>query len=157
MYCRMSRGQIVEALIGHLSAPPSRNRPANLEAYDLCVRARALIEISRDAAREATLLLERAIALDPGYAEAHQWLAYNLWTAWAHWGAPMEPNMKRVQESIRLAIANSTFSFIAAMLNEPGVPAAGPPTTRFVRPDRSVGGLVGFDPWDDLPTLTLPR
>jgi TolB-like protein len=79
-------GKIIEALIGQLSAPPPRKRPANLEAYDLCVRGRALIEISRDAEREATLLLERAIAVDPGYAEAYQWLAYNLWTAWAHWG-----------------------------------------------------------------------
>ena len=98
-------GRIVEALIGQLSAPPPRNRPANLEAYDLCVRARALIEISRDAEREATLLLERAIALDPGYAEAHQWLAYNLWTAWAHWGAPIEPNRRRSVELAQKAVA----------------------------------------------------
>ena len=30
--------KIVEALVGRLMAPPPRNRPKNLEAYDLCVR-----------------------------------------------------------------------------------------------------------------------
>jgi TolB-like protein len=85
-------GKIVEALIGRLTAPPARNRPANLEAYDLCVRGRVLIGRSPEAGRESRLLLQRAIALDPGYAEAHRWLALNLWAAWAHWGEPMEPS-----------------------------------------------------------------
>jgi len=35
--------RIVEALIGRLTVPPVRSRPANIEAYDLCVRGRALI------------------------------------------------------------------------------------------------------------------
>ena len=37
-------GKIVEALLGRLRAPPPRNRPRNLEAYDLCVRARKLMD-----------------------------------------------------------------------------------------------------------------
>ena len=37
-------GKIVEALLGRLSAPPPRNRPNNLEAYDLCARARKLMD-----------------------------------------------------------------------------------------------------------------
>jgi TolB-like protein/class 3 adenylate cyclase len=98
-------GRIVEALIGRLMAPPPRIRPANLEAYDLCVRGRALIEKSPEAEREATLLLQRAIALDPGYAEAHRWLAFNLWTTWTLWGGPMEPNRRQSIELAERAVA----------------------------------------------------
>ena len=44
-----------------------------------------------------------------------------------------------------LAVANSSFSFFAAMLNaQAGV---------FVRPDAQEGSLVPFDPWDSLPLL----
>jgi len=85
-------GHIVEALIGRLAPAPARNRPASMEAYDLCVRGRALIGLTPEVAREASLLFQRAIAHDPDYAEAHRWLAFNLWTGWAHWGEPMEPN-----------------------------------------------------------------
>ena len=58
-----------------------------------CARG-PLIEQSPQAAREAQLLLQQAIALDPGYAEAHRWLALNLWMGWAHWGEPMDPNRR---------------------------------------------------------------
>ena len=44
-----------------------------------------------------------------------------------------------------LAVANSSFSFFAAMLN----PHAGV----FVRPDAREGRLVPFDPWDSSPLL----
>lgn len=84
-------GKIVEALLGRLRAPPPRNRPNNLEAYDLCVRARKLIDDSPQTAREAHLMLTRAVALDPHYAEAYRWLAMNHWMGWVHWGEPEEP------------------------------------------------------------------
>jgi TolB-like protein/cytochrome c-type biogenesis protein CcmH/NrfG len=87
--------KIVEALFGRLTAPPIRSRPANIEAYDLCVRGRALIWSSTgspDATREASILLRQAINLDPNYAEAHRLLAFNLWSAWTHCGEPMVPN-----------------------------------------------------------------
>lgn len=64
----------------------------NMAAYDLCVRARLLMGQSPQNAQEARLLLERAIALEPGYAEAHRWLAFYLWEAWTTWAEPMEPN-----------------------------------------------------------------
>ena len=85
--------KIVEALVGRLATDaPSRNRPVNLEAYDLCVRSRFLLAGSPQTSREARTLLERAIALDPGYAEAHRWLAFDRWFAWIHWGEPVDPN-----------------------------------------------------------------
>jgi len=77
--------KIVEVLIGLLTAPPPRNRPRNMEAYELCLRVRSMLEQSPLAAREATLLLERAIALDPGYAEAHWRLAHCMWARWGLW------------------------------------------------------------------------
>lgn len=85
-------GKIVEALLGRLRPLPPRNRPSNLEAYDLCVRARRLMDDSPQTGREAHLMLTRAILLDPGYAEAYRWLAMNHWMGWVHWGQPMEPN-----------------------------------------------------------------
>ncbi|KNY16374.1 adenylate cyclase [Shinella sp. SUS2] len=84
-------GKIVEALLGRLRAPPPRNRPKSFEAYDLCVRARKLIDDSPQTAREAHLMLTRAVVLDPHYAEAYRWLAMNHWMGWVHWGEPEEP------------------------------------------------------------------
>ena len=97
--------KIVEALVGRLMAPPPRNRPKNLEAYDLCVRARILTERSPQAAREAYLLLQKAIAIDPDYAEAHRWLALNRLIAWLHWGELMEPNRRTAMATAEKAVA----------------------------------------------------
>lgn len=98
-------GRIVKALLGRLGARPPRNRPRSLEAYDLCVRARRLIDESPQTAREAHLLLSRAISLDPEYAEAHRWLAMNHWTGWVHWGEPVDPNRGVALELARRAVA----------------------------------------------------
>ncbi|WP_189434873.1 tetratricopeptide repeat protein [Mesorhizobium sp. M1E.F.Ca.ET.041.01.1.1] len=97
--------KIVEALLGRLRAPPPRNRPRNLEAYDLCVRARKLIDDSPQTAREAHLMLTRAVSLDPDYAEAYRWLAMNHWMGWVHWGEPIEPNRGVALELARKAVA----------------------------------------------------
>ncbi len=83
-------GKIVEALAGRLTAGPARNRPASLAAYDLCVKARGLYFQNGIAAREACYLLERAIAIDPNYAEAHRWLALNIFLASSFWDATLE-------------------------------------------------------------------
>ena len=97
--------KIVEALVGRLTAPPARVRPNNMEAYDLCVKARILMEQSPQAAREALVLLHRAIELDADYAEAHRWLAMNLWMTWSHWGGPMEPNRQLALAAAERALA----------------------------------------------------
>jgi len=97
--------RIVEALLGRLRAPPARNRPRNLEAYDLCVRARKSFDESPQMAREAHLMLTRAISLDPDYAEAYRWLAMNHWMGWVHWGEPFEPARSTSLELARKAVA----------------------------------------------------
>jgi TolB-like protein len=98
-------GKIVEALLGRLSAPPPRNRPRNLEAYDLCVRARRLMDDTPQAAREAHLMLTRAVSLDPEYAEAYRWLALNHWMGWVHSGGPTESSRSVALELARKAVA----------------------------------------------------
>lgn len=97
--------KIVGALVGRLTVPPPRQRPQNPEAHDLCVRARALIEVSPQDGREANLLLTRAIALDPTYAEAHRWFATNRWMGWLHFGEPIEPNRQMAIEHAERAVA----------------------------------------------------
>lgn len=97
-------GKIVEALLGRLRAPP-RRPPRNAEAYDLCMRARKLLDDSPQSAREAHLMLTRAISLDPDYAEPYRWLAMNHWMGWVHWGGPTEANRSTALELARKAVA----------------------------------------------------
>ena len=97
--------KIVEALVGRLVAAPARNRPKSLEAYDLCVRARILTEISPQASQEAYLLLRQALEFDPDYAEAHRRLALNLLIGWVHWGEPMDLNRHLSMEAAEKAVA----------------------------------------------------
>lgn len=97
---------IVEALLGRLRAPPPlRNRPKSLEAYDLCVRARKLMDDSPQTAREAHLMLTRAVSLDPDYAEAYRWLAMNHWMGWVHSGGPAESTRRVALQLARKAVA----------------------------------------------------
>ena len=99
-------GKIVEALLGRLrTSLPPRNRPNNIEAYDLCVRARKLMDDSPRTAREAHLMLTRAVSLDPNYAEAYRWLAMNHWMGWVHSGGPTEPARKVALDLARKAVA----------------------------------------------------
>jgi tetratricopeptide (TPR) repeat protein len=97
--------KVVEALVGQLAAGqiPVRKRPANLEAYDLCVRGRALVLQSLQASREARLLFEKAIALDPEFAEPYRWLALDLHAEWL-W-EPVHRGRKRALELARKAAA----------------------------------------------------
>jgi TolB-like protein len=97
--------KIVEALVGRLTAPPMRVRPKSMEAYDLCVRARKLHDNSPQASREAYLLLQQAITLDPGYAEAHRWLALIHVFRWGLWGEPMEPNQRLAVSAAEKAVS----------------------------------------------------
>jgi TolB-like protein len=100
-------GKIVEALVGKLTAAGLRERyrPASLEAYDLCVRARAQYEHHYQALVDAIPLLEKATALDPNYAEAYRWLALVQSIGWLHVNLPMEPFRRLSIESAKRAVA----------------------------------------------------
>jgi TolB-like protein/cytochrome c-type biogenesis protein CcmH/NrfG len=98
-------GKIVEALLGRLRAPASGKRPKHVEAYELCLRARKLMDDSPQMAEEAHLMLTRAVALDPDYAEPYRWLAMNHWMGPVHWGGPTEPARNTALELARKAVA----------------------------------------------------
>ncbi|MER9330339.1 adenylate/guanylate cyclase domain-containing protein [Mesorhizobium sp. M0488] len=97
--------KIVEALVGRLAGRPARKRPTSLEAYYLCVQARGVSFQTGLGAREACMLLEKAIGLDPDYAEAHSWLALNLWLGWLFWDEPKEANQPRSLAEAQQAVA----------------------------------------------------
>jgi tetratricopeptide (TPR) repeat protein len=97
--------RIVEAIAGKLTAPPPRKRPKNIEAYDLCVRARLLAWHSPQSAKEAGLLLQQAIKLEPTYAEAHGWLALYQFAGWMQWGEPMHPSRSEAIMMAQRAVA----------------------------------------------------
>lgn len=97
--------KIVESLSGRLIQRVPRHRPKNMEAWKCCVMARRLNEQSAMAMREARVLLERALEIDPDYAEAHRWFATNLWSGWAYWGEPMEPSRSLSMDHADRAVA----------------------------------------------------
>jgi TolB-like protein/Flp pilus assembly protein TadD len=88
--------RVVERITGRLITGPivQRRRPTNLEAYDLCVASRSLMHQSKSGNIESRALLERAIALEPDYCEAHWRLADNLAASWLVWSEPQEPNRR---------------------------------------------------------------
>jgi TolB-like protein len=71
---------IVSSLPTALPAPPTKRKRhvPRMEAYDLFVRGRALTVDTVEKTTLAYPLLERAIDLDPDFADAHAWLAMNL-------------------------------------------------------------------------------
>ena len=81
--------RVIEAIVGTLGnlGSAERQRPGNLEAYELCVRARHLWHHSRAACDESIELLSRAVELDPNYAEAHWRYALAVHAKWLSWGA----------------------------------------------------------------------
>ncbi len=82
--------EVVKKIVAALSvkfslpAPVASRRAPSLEAYDLFVRGRLFSMESPEANRMARPLLERACAIDPGFAEAHAWLALNLNFGWMY-------------------------------------------------------------------------
>ncbi|MBI3797618.1 MAG: tetratricopeptide repeat protein, partial [Deltaproteobacteria bacterium] len=66
-----------------------RKHTDNPEAYDYYLRGmesffRAGTEANQAANIQAQQLLEKAVALDPQYAEAYTWLGATYWRAWAY-------------------------------------------------------------------------
>lgn len=99
-------GKIVEGLAGKLAAAnlKERYRPPNLGAYDLYLRGRAEWAHSTEAGVAAIPLFERAIALDPNYADAYRWLAISQCEAWVFRNYPMNPLRQQSMASARKAV-----------------------------------------------------
>jgi Tfp pilus assembly protein PilF len=120
--------RVLDALVGHLVAPPPRRRSTSVAAYDLCMRGRALLDSAfgaGDAMREAMLLLEQAIDLDPDYAEAWRCLAMIRNDAWMHGGIPVDTRRGSVIDLARRAVAldptdSSAHATLALLLDYAG-------------------------------------
>jgi len=98
--------RVVGAISGKIGASDiaTRSRPSNLEAYDLCVRSRGKYDASKSANREARADLERAVALDPNYCEAHSNLALSLLHGWTFWGETQIPDRANALMHARRAV-----------------------------------------------------
>jgi len=148
--------KVVEAMTGHLHTAPPRNRPKSMEAYDLAVRARQLTEESPQASAEAKLMLERAIELDPEFAEAHRALALTHWIHWAHWGAPESEHrmqaIERGEKAVRLDPRDPACRWVLGMIYAY--------EGRFEESDREFAKAVELDPncadaWAEMSDMSL--
>ena len=88
-------GSIVSALSGLLPTDGcmARQRASSVEAYDLFVRGRALVNLSVEGNSPARQLLERSILLDPHFADAYAWLAMAHLCGRVLWGEAAEPHL----------------------------------------------------------------
>ena len=100
-------GKIVSALADALPATrsPPRRRTTSLEAYDLFVRGRSLALQSPQAARAARSLLQRAIALDPDFAEAYAELALSHHSGCLYYGEPPEEHRPLARSMAQQAVS----------------------------------------------------
>jgi adenylate cyclase len=106
--------RIVTSIVGTLAVKVSqleRDRTSkmpvrNLEAHDLVLRARALIYlVTRETNRQARELLERAVQLEPEYAEAYVALAHAEYRRGDQgWVEDGEASLRRTEEYARRAI-----------------------------------------------------
>jgi len=78
-----------------------RKRTDNLEAYDSFLRGiEAYWRTTKAANVQARQLLERAVALDPQYAEAYSLLA---WTYWMEWSLQWSQDPQALEQAFTLA------------------------------------------------------
>ena len=84
-----------------------RKAPQSLDAWDYVLRALSHIwRLTEDDNRAAQDLLLRAVALDPGYAQAHSMLGWSyIFHAWTAWGDRPADLIPLAREAARTAIA----------------------------------------------------
>lgn len=85
----------------------ARTKPASMPAYECVLAAKVLHHRGTVADNEqAQSLIERAIALDPGYAHAHAWRACILGQAWVHgWCEDKDATWAQVVAELDRALA----------------------------------------------------
>jgi adenylate cyclase len=102
---------IVSILPGRVAAAAhdrvQRKPPENLAAYECVLAGKSLHHRSVRADNEEALrMLERAIALDPGYAHAHAWMACVLGQSFVYgWCADVEATKRAVIGEVTLALS----------------------------------------------------
>ena len=102
---------IVSTLPGRLEAAlrdRAKHRPTeNMAAYEYVLTGKILHHRSqRKDNEEAVRLLDRAIALDPGYAHAHAWRGCTLGQAWVYgWTEDSDATWEDMKRSLDAALA----------------------------------------------------
>ncbi len=83
-----------------------RKHTDNLEAYDAFLRGvEQYYRFTKEANAQAQQMLEKAVALDPQYAEAYAWLSEAYWLEWnLHWSAD-PPTLERALALAHQAVA----------------------------------------------------
>jgi len=103
--------RIVDALKVNLTSSEQARREArgkvNAEAYDYSVRGRScLLQFTAASAVEGRAMLERALAIDPGFAQAYAYLSVLYCTEYVNdWNNPGPDHRERALELARRAIA----------------------------------------------------
>ncbi len=90
-----------------------------VEAYDLFLRARTYLRGTRKAHREARVLLEKAIALDPGFAAAYAEISFTYFSSFIMpmsrdgrvIGAALQAARKAVELDDRLPLAHARLAW----------------------------------------------
>jgi adenylate cyclase len=78
-----------------------RKHTDNLEAYDLLLRGvEPFFRFTQETNAQARQLWEKALALDPQYAEAYAWLG---WTYWREWGFRWSMDPQTLEHAFALA------------------------------------------------------
>ncbi len=120
--------KVVEALELHLTDREREQqdegpKTESLEAYDLVLQARKLLtRFDHRAAAEARDLLQRAIEIDPTYAEAHSLLGFYHFDEWRVWGRQRDQNLARAMElatqTIKLSPSDPAPHVLLALVHQ---------------------------------------
>ncbi|HEV8717773.1 MAG TPA: tetratricopeptide repeat protein [Candidatus Binatia bacterium] len=98
-----------------------RKHTNNLEAYDAFLRGQEYhYRLTKEANIQGRKMFEKAVALDPQYAEAYAWLGYTYWAEWSlRWSADpktMERALALAQQALALndslPTAHSLLSYV---------------------------------------------
>ncbi|MEE8245842.1 MAG: adenylate/guanylate cyclase domain-containing protein [Alphaproteobacteria bacterium] len=102
---------VVATLAGWLEAADmerAKRKPTErLDAYDYLLRGKVLHHrFTKEANAEGARMLEKAVELDPEFAEAHAWLACIIGQGWARGWAEKDANaLARAEEAVKTAYA----------------------------------------------------
>jgi tetratricopeptide (TPR) repeat protein len=92
-------------LTAHEAAGVRRHITENVEAYQLYLKGRAeLHRLNPEGTTEAVRLLERAIAIDPGFAAAYAILSRALQHGWTFMFPGFEDSFERILEAAQRAV-----------------------------------------------------
>ena len=105
-----------------------RKHTDNLEAYDSFLRGVEYFwRFTKEANAQARQMFEKAIALDPQYAEAYAWLGWTYWLEWVlRWSADpqtLERALALAQQALALddSLPSSPFALELSLCAETAV------------------------------------